>query len=93
MPPDSYGGGAGVGIGIQVSDARSAEDLRGPFDFLSWSAGPGYGGVAKDSKTHVISGGAAVGTPGVTTGTSHTEVLRFGWCDSWLGVCIGPPSS
>ena len=91
-PGDSGGAQVGLGLGFQFSDAKTADDLRGPFKYGSGNVGFVYGGYAWDSDTHVYSGGATIGAPiGGAGGVSHSEVMRFSFCDSWLGVCMGPP--
>ncbi|MEV0385453.1 RHS repeat-associated core domain-containing protein [Nonomuraea sp. NPDC050643] len=75
-PRGSFGAGVGLGGGIQVSNARTAEqDLAGPFDFVS----TGEGAVAWGNGTYVGSYG---GGPGflVNAGRSNTEVVRiYNW--------------
>jgi len=94
-PRESKGAGLGLGVGIQVSDAPSSRDLNGKSTYGSGSVGPVSGGyaVSKDGKVHVVEGGAGFGLPfpGGSGGTSNTGVMQFGFCDSWLGVCMGPP--
>jgi hypothetical protein len=93
-PGQAWGLGLGLAGGLQVSNARSKNDLAGPFTYAGRSFGDGDvsldGTYSWGGRTKVIDGAASVGaSTGGVGGTSFTAVTPyyFTWCDTWLGMC------
>ncbi|GIM97589.1 RHS repeat domain-containing protein [Paractinoplanes toevensis] len=88
----SYGGGAGIGGGIQVSDARSKDSLVDQFSY--YGGGGKYGGEyswGKDGDgrdVHVAYAGRSFGTPGGSAGKNYTWVSGYG--PPWTKAALCP---
>jgi RHS repeat-associated protein len=78
----SYGLAGGLGIKLEVSDAKDKNSLKGKFDFGEGSLGPVQGGYAwgpgqDNEHVHMGYGGYSFGIPGGSGGVSKTAVSGY----------------
>lgn len=78
----SFGLGGGVGLKLEISDAKTKDSLAGPFNFGEGSVDVAQGGYswgkgAEGEDVHMGYGGGSLGVPGGSGGVSKTAVSRY----------------